>query len=203
MKTNYMKYPLVALYIKNTNHSKLLMHNFLAYDFMIIKLLKSLKLCPDNFARLPTPDMVDQLLTGKTLLASGWGAIIKINRERAKELASNPDEDIPQSAFPDHLRAAEVPYLPNKICQKRYHDFFTKEYPNIKGTKNTLANSLNFESTSGSDQGASMLCASFCDKDDISECKEDLLPSGTCVGDSGCKNKVELLLLSLISETIF
>ena len=47
-----------------------------------------------------------------------------------------------------------------------------------------------------------MLCASFCDKDDISACKEDDLPSGTCVGDSGCKYKLELLLICLNSETM-
>ena len=158
---------------------------FTAYDFMIIKLLKRLNLCSSSFARLPIPEMDDQFLKGKTLLASGWGAIIKINRERTKEIATNPDKPIPKVAFPDQLRAVEIPYLRNKICQKRHHDFFTREYANIRGTKNTLVKSLNFES--GSDQGASMLCTSFCDKEDIRRCNKDHKPSGSCVGDSGCK----------------
>ena len=160
---------------------------FTAYDFMIIKLLKKLNLCSNNFVRLPTPDMDDQFLKGKTLLTSGWGAIIKISRERAKELVTNPEKPIPQVAFPDQLRAVEIPYLSNKICQKRHHDFFTKEYANIIGTKNTLVKSLNIESTSGSNPGASMSCTSFCEKEDITGCKKDLKPKGSCVGDSGCK----------------
>lgn len=131
--------------------------------------------------------MDDQLLKGKTLLASGWGVIIKISRERAKEIATNPDKPIPRVAYPDQLRAVEIPYLPNKICQIRHHVFFTREYANIKGTKNTLVRSLNFESASGSDAGASMLCTSFCDKEDITGCNTNLKPSGSCVGDSGCK----------------
>ena len=157
---------------------------FCVYDFMIIKFLKRLNLCPNKFARLPIPEMDDQLLRGKTLLASGWGAIIKISRERTKEIATNPEKPIPQVAFPDQLRAVEIPYLSNKICQKRHHDFFTEEYANIKGTKNTLVQSLNFESTSGSDAGASMGCTSFCVKEDITGCRSDLKPSGSCVGDS-------------------
>ena len=126
---------------------------FTAYDFMVIKLLKKLNVCSSSFARLPTPDMDDKLLKGKTLLTSGWGAMFVASRERIKELDSNPSKPIPQTAFPDLLKAIEVPYLRNKICQKRYHDFFTKEYANIIGTKNTLVKSLNFESTSESDEG--------------------------------------------------
>ena len=166
---------------------------FTAYDFMVIKLLKKLDVCSNSFARLPTPDMDDKLLKGKTLLTSGWGAMFIASRERIKELVSNPSKPIPQTAFPDQLRAIEVPYLRNKICQKRYHDFFTKEYANIKGTKNTLVKSLNFESTSESDEGASMLCASVCDKKEISQCKKDYRPSGVCKGDSGCKYFTEIV----------
>ena len=160
--------------------------NFLAYDFMILKLLKKLSLCSNNFARLPTPDMDNQFLEGKTLLTSGWGVMIKMSRERIKEIVSKTGRPIPQVAFPDQLRILEVPYLSNKICQKRYHNFFTKEYDYIIGTKNTLVKSLNFESTSGSDAGASMLCASVCDKEDLSKCKKDSLGE-VCIGDSGCK----------------
>ena len=166
---------------------------FAAYDFMIIKLLKRLKLCSSSFARLPTPDMDDQFLKGKSLLASGWGAIIKISRERVKEISSKQGKPIPKVAFPDQLRAVEVLYLRNKICQKRYHDFFTKEYANIKGTKNTLVKNLNFESTSESDPGASMLCASFCNKEEVSRCKKDYRPAGTCGGDSGCKYFMQIV----------
>ena len=160
---------------------------------MVIKLLKKLDVCSNSFARLPTPDMDDKLLKGKTLLTSGWGAMFVASRERIKELVSNPSKPIPQTAFPDQLRAIEVPYLRNKICQKRYHDFFTKEYANIKGTKNTLVKNLNFESTSESDPGASMLCASFCNKEEVSRCKKDYRPAGTCGGDSGCKYFMQIV----------
>ena len=177
--------------------------SFTAYDFMIIKLLKKLNLCSNNFARLPSPDMNDQLLTDKTLLTSGWGSMIKMSREQIKEMVLNPRRPIPKEAFPDQLRILEVPYLPNEICQKRYHNFFTKEYKDVIGTKNTLVKSLNFESTSESDAGASMLCASVCDKEDISECMMDNGPSGVCIGDGGCKYFTGLSLLYLIYEAIF
>ena len=176
--------------------------NFPAYDFMILKLLKKLSLCLNNFARLPTPDMDDQLLEGKTLLTSGWGAMIKMSREQIKEFVLNPRRPIPKEVFPDRLRILEIPYLPNEICQKRFHNFFTKEYKDLIGTKNTLKKSLNFESKSESDAGGSMLCASMCDKGDISECKMDNSPCGSCIGDSGCKYFTRLSLLCLIYEAI-
>ena len=156
------------------------------YDFMILKLTKSLNLCPNSFARLPPPYFKDAFLFGflygKILTVSGWGSMLEMSRERTKEIYTNPDKQIPRIAFPDHLRVAEVSYLRNKICQKRYLNFFTKEYADIKGSKDTLVKDLNFDTTTGS----SMLCTSSCNSEDISECKNHR-HSGTCSKDSGCK----------------
>ena len=157
------------------------------YDFMILKLSNKLHFCSSSFARLPPPNYDDLFLTGKTLTISGWGYMLEMSRERTKEQFTNPEKTLSKHAFPDHLRVAEVSYLPNKICQKRYNEFFTVEYANIEGTKKTLVKNLNFDTSSASAPGSSMLCTSTCVSEDISECKEHRRHSGTCAGDSGCK----------------
>ena len=153
------------------------------YDFMILLLKPKLKYCSTAFARLPSPIVDDEFLTGKTLLLSGWGSMLAVTREQVIN-SYKQIKPIPKH-IPDHLRALEIPYLPNYICQMRHNEFFSVTYNTIVGNKGTLVKDLKFES------GSSMLCASICPSEDLTECKSR--PTGGCEGDSGCKLIITIL----------
>ena len=154
------------------------------YDFMILKLQEVQNFCPNAFARLPDPSFDDNFLSGKRLAISGWGSVVR--QTRAHVIGSFLGK-IPPTQFPNHLRVLELNYLPNSICQKRYHAFFTAHYQQVIGSRGTRMRHLNFEVGPSSGLGSSMMCTSTCVAEEVRQCSHIHFFKGTCSGDSGCK----------------
>ena len=71
------------------------------YDFVMITLDEPVKLGDRvKYACLPTAEMDDAYLNGKTFTVSGWGDTLQ--------------------GYPDVLLSSKVPYVPNAICQISY-----------------------------------------------------------------------------------
>ena len=101
------------------------------FDFVILTLLKPLNsMCPIAFARLPTRKVDDNFLNGKYLTVSGWGSVLPVTRKQViKSFPNMGGDDIPLK-LPNDLLVVELSYLPNYICQKRYHNLFTDHKAN-------------------------------------------------------------------------
>ena len=151
---------------------------------MILFLPIPLHFCNNVFARLPTNNFDDDYLSGKILMVSGWGSIDAVtNQQVIDDMQGTPYP----TTMPKRLRFLSIPYLPNRICQKRLQPFFDA-HPNLRGRKKDgstgqYAIHINFEQETGS----SMLCTSLCTKDELASCTNHNKPRGTCVGDSGGK----------------
>ena len=105
--------------------------DFVIYDFMILFLNAPLKFCNNVFARLPTKNFNDDYLSGKMLLMSGWGSIEAVtNQQVFDDMRGTPFP----TTMPQRLRFLSIPYLSNRICQKRHQQFFAA-HPDLRGEK--------------------------------------------------------------------
>ena len=160
---------------------------FEAYDFLILTLRYELPatLCESVFAKLPSQAYTDDFLNEQELIASGWGSMIPLTHQHAVDINLGKDfkaiYGFDPFDYPRYLRMVDLYHLKNKICQKRYKDFFEK-YKSAVGSRGTCVGDINFEA----EPGASMICASHCISEDLANC-ENVGHKGTCVADSGCK----------------
>ena len=149
---------------------------------MLLFLSNPLHFCNNVFARLPTKDFNDDYLSGKILLVSGWGSIEAVtNQQVIDDMRGTPHP----TTMPKRLRFLSIPYLPNRICQKRHQRLFDA-HPDLRGEKRDgstgeYAIHINFEHETGS----SMLCTSLCTEDDLASCSNHNELRGACLGDSG------------------
>ena len=153
------------------------------YDFMLITMKRPIKMNQENAipARLPTFEMNDNFLIGKTLFASGWGNTIPRHNDEDNKVS-------PALEFPDGLRVVQLKYVSNSVCKSikigkkiikaRREEMLTNitdvnitSDPLYKKELQVLTNMMNDINVD-----RSWLCAaSF----------EQGKPGGTCSGDSG------------------
>ena len=158
--------------------------NFCLYDFMLLFLLKPLSLSDSSFARLPPPSFDEDFLNGKSLFMSGWGSTMQVTRTQVINFVKN-GIPIPRK-YPDRLQFVEIPYLPNRICQNRHHNFFIK-YGEVKASPGSAFDIRVKDIDFDKEPGLSMFCTSMCTKEDLSTCPRVHAPKGNCIGDSGGK----------------
>ena len=148
---------------------------FLVYDFILLWLETRLNYCPSVYARLPPPAFNDDFLIDKMLTASGWGSEI---RKTKAQLLQHVRQGTPHTfKRRNRLMFIDVPYLPSRICQRRYQVHF-QGYP-VSSIQGVQARDIDFQK----EPGASMLCTSICTKENWLLCP--LQDKSTCKGDSG------------------
>ena len=110
---------------------------------------------------------------------------------------------------PGIMLQIELYYVRKNICQLRWQEHFNQfgpiqgarpdpELPGVLDQPGTYyANLLDFDKESG----ASMLCASTCNEEDLSKCEHRHERRGVCVGDSGCKYVIALSFMGLGVKT--
>ena len=102
------------------------------YDFMMITLKKPVTAGPTVvLANLPTSDMGEDFLIGKTLTVSGWGSRTPVTYE---QFILKDDIDVD---FPDSLRKLEVRYILNSECEAYYRSDLEEHKVPIDFTVNT------------------------------------------------------------------
>ena len=166
-------------------------------DFMIFSLMKPVNYPTHYFARLPPKDMDDEALKGQSLIASGWGNTVPLTEKDVRDI--NDGKAVDPRVYPKDLMQTDVNYLSKRLCQKRYKKYLNTHRKvkgrDIKGLRyhdHHVLGDVTFEN----ELGDSMMCTSYCDEENVDNCKT-LAKQGTCKGDSGCKlYRSEVYLLS-------
>ena len=136
-----------------------------------------------------------QISANKPLTTVGWGLMLPVTHQELFGIAFNLGIYFPNRT-PGIMLQIELYYVRKNICQLRWQDHFDNmgpiqgihPHPQLPGIlPDTLgaqyANLLRFDDPSGD----SMMCASTCVVENLTQCAHRHERRGVCLGDSGCK----------------